>query len=100
MNMFSTFIACMTKLYLVFAFLFIQFSAFAQSTVLLHCDSLHAFPGKSKPNPIDFSAALSLDVQNDSIIIKIKVSDEDLKSGIQGIWFQCWVGCADVVVWG
>jgi hypothetical protein len=96
MNMFSTFIACMTKLHLVFAFLFIQFSAFAQSAAFLQCDSLHAFPGKSKPNPIDFSAALSLDVQNDSIIIKIKVSDEDLKSGIQGDRVEVWFALPDV----
>ncbi len=96
MNMFSTFIACMTKLYIIFVFLFIHISAFAQSTSHLHCDSLHAFPGKSRPNSNDFSASLDLSVQNDSIIIELHVKDDDIKLGTQADRVEVWFALPDI----
>ena len=94
--MFSIFNAAMAKLYLLFAFGFIHLVVASQPTALFRCDSLHAVPGKSKPNPIDFSAAFSLDVQNDSIIINLTVNDEDLKPGIQGDRVEVWFALPDV----
>jgi hypothetical protein len=70
--------------------LIVSASSFAQRFSALQLDSMYVFPGQNKAAATDFSAAIDVQINPDSIFISLNVSDDYLVETASGDRVEVW----------